>query len=72
MPYRRLDDLEKENIWKHSTERLEYVLGTLNTSNELNEDLHWRVEIWPDCTIEELLGALIEAENLLDREGGSP
>lgn len=73
--YTALDDLERELISPYSTERLEYVLKTLDEAEELNGNLCWKTAIWEGCTIEELLGGLIEAEYLLERsretEGGN-
>lgn len=63
-----LTDLRKENIDPSSTRRLEYVLKTLNDADELSGDLTWVSDVWEDCTVEELLGGLIETENLLERE----
>jgi len=60
-----LEDLAKENISPLGTDRLEYVLKTLNDADELEGDLVWKSKVWEDCTVEELLGALIEAEYLL-------
>lgn len=65
-PYTRLDDLEPENISAGSTKRLEYVLDQLAEAGELNDGLDWQTKLWPDVTIEELLGALIEADWLLE------
>jgi hypothetical protein len=64
----RLDDLAKHTIRSRSTKRLEYVFKTLNEADELESDLAWSDEVWENCTVEELLGALIEAENLLERD----
>lgn len=65
-----LDDLARANIDRASTKRLEYILSSLDEADELNGPLCWQTEIWDGCTIEELIGALIEAENLLG-QGGS-
>jgi len=70
--YARLDDLEKQNISPTSRRRLEYVLRTLNEADELNGNLCWSTEVWDGCTVEELLGGLIEAENLLEQSQSSP
>lgn len=64
--YSRLDDLEPENIGIGSTERLEYVLEKLDEADELSRDLVWQSELWENVTVEELLGALIEADGLLE------
>lgn len=66
MAYTRLDDLEKEKISKTSTYRLQYVIDSLDRADDLNGDLTWQTKIWGGCTIEELLGGLIEAENVLE------
>lgn len=63
--YTRLDLLGKDNIYSHSTQRLEHVLKTLNKADELNGCLVWQTGVWENCSIEELIGGLIEAENLL-------
>lgn len=60
-----LDNLEKDSISPLSTRRLAYVLETLDDADRLNEGLNWSSEVWDGCTVEELLGGLIEAENLL-------
>lgn len=68
--YTRLDDLEKKKIATGPTKRLEYILKTLNEADELNGPLCWQTELWEGCTVEELLGGLIEAERfLLDPPG---
>jgi len=64
--YSSLDELEPENISSGSTDRLEFVLERLSEANSLENDLVWQSEIWNDVTVEELLGALIEADRLLE------
>jgi len=68
-----LEDLAKENISPLETRRLEYVLKTLNEADELEGDLLWKSKVWENCTVEELLGGLIEAEYLFEwyRDTGS-
>lgn len=65
-PHTRLDDLGQENISPGSTARLEYALDQLAEAEELNEGFDWKTKLWPHVTIEELLGALIEADWLLE------
>lgn len=62
----RLDDLGHEHISPGSTARIEYALDQLAEAEELNEGLHWKTKLWDHVTIEELLGALIEADWLLE------
>jgi len=64
--YSRLDDLEPENVSIGSTRRLEYVLETLANADELHRELVWQSKLWKGCTVEELLGALIEADWVLE------
>lgn len=63
-----LEELGKGNINYYNTHRLEYVLNKLNGAEELENDLTWSSVVWEGCTVEELLGGLIEAEQLLERE----
>lgn len=64
--YARLDELEAGNVGTGSTARLEYALDQLAEAEELNEGFDWKTELWPHVTVEELLGALIEADWLLE------
>lgn len=68
--YTRLDNLEKGNIEPYSTSRLEFVIRSLNEADELNGCIAWQTGLWDNCSIEELLGGLIEAENLLESHEG--
>lgn len=65
-PYTDLDDLGVENISTTSTSRLEYVLESLDDADQLKNELAWRSELWAGVSVEELLGALIEADSVLE------
>lgn len=65
-PYTRLDDLEAGNVTPGSTDRLEFVLEQLNEAEELADGLDWQSRVWESVTVEELLGALIEADWILE------
>lgn len=62
-----LKDLAEENIGEFETYRLEYVIKTLKSAEKLENDLSWNFTLWKDLTVEELIGGLLEAENLLER-----
>lgn len=62
-----LENLAKENIGEYETHRLEYVLETLDNTEILTNNQTGHSTIWKNLTIEELIGGLIEAENLLQR-----
>ncbi len=62
-----LEDLAKDNISEGSTFRLKFVIDSINEANNLKNDLTWNSHICEGLTIEELLGGIIEAENLLER-----
>lgn len=64
--YDRLDDLEAENVSPGSTDRLEFALEQLADADELDSGLDWQSRVWGSVTVEELLGALIEADWLLE------
>jgi predicted ArsR family transcriptional regulator len=57
-----LNNLPREQIDDSDTHRLEYVIKSLNNANG---EVAKRKEVWKDCTVEELVGALIEAEQLI-------
>jgi len=61
-----LQDLAPQNIGYGDTHRLEYVLEKLADADELNRELVWQSELWNGVTVEELLGALIESDWLLE------
>jgi len=61
-----LQDLAPENIGYGDTHRLEYVLEKLADADELSRELVWQSELWEGVTVEELLGALIESDWLLE------
>ena len=66
-----LTDLRKENVSigdKH--DRIEFVIDQLNDANELKNGLDYGSKVWGNCTVEELIGGLIEAEILLGPEDG--
>lgn len=63
-----LDELYEGGIERGSTRRLEYVIESLGEAEELSDGLIWQSEIWEALTIEELIGGLLEAQYLLDRE----
>lgn len=65
-PYTKLDDLGAENISPGSTDRLEFVLEQLAEAAELSDGLDWQSRLWGSVTVEELLGALIEADWVLE------
>ncbi len=57
-----LDDLGEEPHPPVDLEWFEYVIQTLREADELKSDLAWRDRVWENCTVEELIGALLEAE----------
>lgn len=70
--YAALDELEAERV-RHTTypgkrEKLEYALESLHDANDLKSGLDWKSELWADCTVGEVLGALLEAEAVLNDE----
>lgn len=62
-----LEELGVDNIRFWSTKRLKYVLEKLDEADELSRELVWKSELWENVTVEEMLGALIEADRLLAR-----
>ena len=60
-----LEDLGEENIEGLDTYRLEHVIKTLKEAKELKNSLTWSSEVWESLTVEELIGGLLEAENIL-------
>lgn len=57
-----LTDERKREIQRDSTERLEFVLESLNDADEISDEVDWQIELWRGCTVEEVIGALVEAE----------
>lgn len=64
-----LTDERKREIQRDSTDRLEFVLESLNDADELSSDVDWQTELWSGCTVEEVLGALVEAEAEVEDDG---
>lgn len=55
----------------YSADRLEYVLESLDESEELANGLRWDSTVWGEgsrkpCTVEELIGGLLEADCILE------
>jgi hypothetical protein len=63
-----LENLEWEKIsagpW--DADRLEYCLRKVREADELESGLDWNAEVVPGLTVEELLGGLAEAEEVLE------
>jgi hypothetical protein len=57
-----LTDENKQEIQTDSTDRLGSVLHSLNAANSISEEVNWQTELWPGTTVEEVIGALVEAE----------
>jgi len=51
----QVDEIERE-------ERIEYVLDTLQDADGFNDDITWQTEVVENLTVEELIGALVGAE----------
>lgn len=70
--YAALDELEADRVYQRTypgkREKLEYVLESLHDADELESGLDWKSELWAGCTVEEVLGGLLEAEAMLDDE----
>lgn len=70
--YAALDELEADRVYQRTypgkREKLEYVLESLHDADELESGLDWKSELWAGCTVEEVLGGLLEAEDMLDDE----
>jgi hypothetical protein len=64
-PHTDLEDLACENVNFGSTDRLEFVLEQLAESDELRPGLQWSTYLWDSVTVEELIGALLEADHVL-------
>jgi hypothetical protein len=50
------------------TDRLKFVLERLNKADKLEGELTWKTELWDSVTVEELLGALIKADGLIEHD----
>lgn len=48
---------------RETLRRLEYVLDTLEGSDGFSEDLGWKTEVTDGVTLEELIGAAVDAED---------
>lgn len=70
--YSALDDLSRDTVQQKTSfgdrSMLEYVVRTLHDADGLGRDLVWQSEVWDGCTVEELLGALLEAEEMVLEE----
>ncbi|MCG1002889.1 MULTISPECIES: hypothetical protein [Halobacterium] len=59
-----LTESKRDKLQGDSTDRLGYVLQSLHEADEISDDVDWETELWDGCTVEEVIGALVEAEGL--------
>lgn len=57
----KLTDEKKRKLRTDRTDRLDYVLSSLEEAEQISEDVDWDTELWGNCTVEEVIGALVEA-----------
>lgn len=61
-----LTDERRERLQNDSTDRLAYVLRSLDETDRIADDVDWDTELWDDCTVEEVIGALVESEEFVE------
>ena len=62
-----LTDERKVQLQTDGTDRFGAVLSALDEAEKLHEDVEWRTQLVDGVTVEEVIGALVEAEGERER-----
>jgi len=62
----KIDRSEDQGGSSEAMKRISFCLDQLEASSEFKNNLHWESDIVSRCTLEEIIGALVCAEQFLE------